>query len=108
MRQKPVITKPDAETADDPVAGFRTLGGDVLAQGRDLDVAAVQDGGHGAVIDPRRDSLDPCGFQPLDDLFGPQPGCQVHVADRQVKQFVPDRAADVPAGAVVPRDRMMS
>ena len=40
-------------------------------------------------------------FEPLDDFFGPQPGCKVEVADGQVQEIVAYRAADIARQALV-------
>src|SRR4030095_9365379 len=52
------------------------------------------------------DSLDSRRLQPLDDLFGPELGGEIDVADGEAKQVVAHRAADIPGQAFPGTERL--
>ena len=69
--------------------------GYVTTQRRHLVRASAADSRHRSVIDARGDGPNLGRLQPRDHLVGSQPCREVEVADRQVQEFVTNRAAHV-------------
>ena len=71
------------------------IGRDIGSQGRDLERMAVADRGDRAMLDPGRNGLDARLFQATDHVIGLEPGCEIDVVDRQAKEAIANRAADI-------------
>ena len=74
--------------------GAAAVGGDVAAQGGDLDRLAADHGGDRAVGEAGRHRLDPRRLEPADHLVGRDPGGEVDVARLEAEQGVAHAAAD--------------
>ena len=80
--------------------GPPAIGFDIAAQGRDLEMPrrfrGVENGRHGAMLDPGRDRLDPRFVERRDDRLGARRGGEIDVSDRAPEQRIAHAAADKP------------
>ena len=74
--------------------GVAPVGVDVLAQGRDLEGVAVEDHGHGAVLDAGGQAFKPAARGARGDICGQSGGGEVDIAVRQAHERVAHGAAD--------------
>ena len=83
----PVIRECDGGTA--------AVGGDIAAQGGNLDRTLWQHCGDGAVLDPGRNRSDSCGCQPFDHCIGVQWSGDIDVLDWVAEQGIAHGSSDV-------------